>query len=189
MRVGKNIRRISFFLICLLPFCVGYNQNTKDESTTQRGKSSEKTKITSHSSTEDTPASKTSSLSSTEQNNSSEEMKMIMKVVPNAYSSSVDKVNLTITNNTSFKIYTGLGYSIEHYNGSFWDKIPLDPAYFLICITVSPQESKDFIIHLYPEKYDYQPGRYRVCKTVSTTKRIDDPERRTYGLTAEFNIE
>jgi hypothetical protein len=58
-----------------------------------------------------------------------------------------------------------------------------------VMIILLPQESKDFIIHLYPEQYDYQSGRYRVCKTVSTTQRIDDPERRTYDLTAEFNID
>jgi uncharacterized membrane protein YfhO len=92
----------------------------------QGDKSSEKTKITSYSSTEDTPTPKTSSLSFTEQNNSSEEMKMIMKAVPNAYFSSVDNVKVTITNNTSIKVYTGLDYSIEHYNGSAWDKISLE---------------------------------------------------------------
>lgn len=155
----------------------------------QRGNSSEKTKVTSHSSAEYTPAPKTSSLSSTEQNNSLEEMKMIIKAEPNAYSSSVDKVNVTISNNTSIKVYTGLDYFIEDYNGSVWDKIPLNFTYFLVRITVFPQESKDFNIHLYPEQHDYKPGRYRVCKTVSTTERIDDPERRTYDLTAEFNIE
>ena len=147
------MRRSSIFLICLLLFCVGCSQNTKDKSTMR------------------------------------EEMKMIMKAVPNVYSSSVDKVNVTITNNTSIKVYTGLDYTIEHYNGSAWDKISLDFFINDVMIILLPQESKDFIIHLYPKQYDYQPGRYRVSKTVSTTERIDNPKRRTYDLTAEFNIE
>jgi hypothetical protein len=51
-------------------------------------------------------------------------------------------------------------------------------------VTVLPQESKGFSIYLYPEQYNYRQGKYRVCKTVSTTKHKDDPNCILYNLTA-----
>ena len=75
-----------------------------------------------------------------------------------------------------------MDYSIEYYNGSFWSKIPLKFCINDVKIFLHPQESKVFNIYLYPDQYYYQSGKYRICKTVSSTNE-------TYELTTEFNIQ
>ena len=176
----KTIKKILFFLIYLLIFCVGCSQNTEIKDTIQHNKGSI---ITSPSSTEDTPTPKISILPSNKKNNSSEEneMKITMMAIQNTYSSSTDKVNVIITNNTSFEFYMGMGYSIEYFNGSVWNKIPLEISINDVMITLSPQQSKEFSIYLYPEQYDYKSGKYRICKTVSSNDR-------TYELTSDLTL-
>jgi uncharacterized membrane protein len=75
-----------------------------------------------------------------------------------------------------------MNYSIEYYNGSTWVKIPLEFCIDDVMIFLHPQESKEFNIYLYPDQYYYQPGKYRICKTVSSNDGI-------YKLTSPFNIQ
>ena len=77
---------------------------------------------------------------------------------------------------------TDMNYSIEYYNGSTWVKIPLEFCIDDVMIFLHPQESKEFNIYLYPDQYYYQPGKYRICKTVSSNDGI-------YKLTSPFNIQ
>jgi len=113
---------------------------------------------------------------------------VMMTSVQNTYPSTADKVYLTIKNNTSTAMYAGSNYHIEYFNGS-WNKVPLNFCATDICFSLPPQGSRDFTIYLFPEQYDYQPGKYRICKTVATDFNINEPERRTYDLTADFIIE
>lgn len=115
--------------------------------------------------------------------------KIAMTMEKTSYPLLTEKVDVTIQNNTSINIYTNLDYSIEYYNGTEWNKLPLDIVYFLIRVTILPQESKGFSIYLHPEQHKYQQGKYRVCKTVSTTKHKENPNCMLYNLTAEFNFE
>jgi uncharacterized membrane protein len=109
-------------------------------------------------------------------------MEIIMKTLQNTYSSSTVKINITITNNTFIEYSTDMNYSIEYYNGSTWVKIPLEFCIDDVMIFLHPQESKEFNIYLYPDQYYYQPGKYRICKTVSSNDGI-------YKLTSPFNIQ
>ena len=109
-------------------------------------------------------------------------MEIIMKTLQNTYPSSTVKINITITNNTFIEYSTDMNYSIEYYNGSTWVKIPLEFCIDDVMIFLHPQESKEFNIYLYPDQYYYQPGKYRICKTVSSNDGI-------YKLTSPFNIQ
>lgn len=157
------IRIIPFSLLCLLLICMGCDQKHGDINSMNEDKTIE------------------------QQNFRPEEINMTM--VQTTYPTPTIMFDVTIKNNTSIKVYTGLDYSIEYYDGTTWNKLPLDFTYFLSLITILPQESKDFSIYLYPEQYNYQQGKYRVRKTVQTTTRKDDPKSKLYDLTAEFNIE
>jgi hypothetical protein len=175
------IKNRLLFLICLLPFCVGCNQNTDSKETLQQNNISI---ILSPSSTEETLIPKISNISPGKQNNSSEETKteITIMAVQNTYSLSTDKVNVKITNNTLNKCTTGMDYSIEYYDGSIWSKVPIEFGIDDVIIDLPPQKAKEFSIYLYPEQYHYQPGTYRICKTVSSTDE-------TYELTYKFNIQ
>jgi len=44
-------------------------------------------------------------------------------------------IDVIIKNNTSDTVYTGFDYSIEYYDGTFWNELPLDIICFLPLIT------------------------------------------------------
>lgn len=113
----------------------------------------------------------------------------VMYIAQPVHSISTERVVVTIKNSLSTNIYSGLDYSIEYYDGATLTKAPIEITYFLSLATILPQESKDFCIYLYPEQYNYLPGKYLVRKSISTTKHADVPNCTIYDLTAEFNIE
>lgn len=142
--------------------------------------------MTSPYSTEDAPIPKKSTLSLDKQNNPSDgsEMKISMMLTQETFSSSTEKINVIIKNNTLDQYYTGMEYSIEYFNGTTWDKVPLDIVVNYVQVKLHPKKSEDLSVYLSPEQYHYKPGRYRICKTVYLTKDTKD----AYELTSEFNI-
>jgi len=124
---------------------------------------------------------------STVQNNlpKETEMKIAMTSEKSAYPASTEKLIITITNNTSTEYYTGEDCSIEFFNGSAWKKIPLEFAYNDIGIILFPHKAREFSVYLYPEKYNYAPGKYRVHKTIRPALTADEK----YDITCEFYID
>lgn len=142
--------------------------------------------MTSPYSTEDAPIPKISTLSLDKQNNPSDgsEMKISMMLTQEACSSSTEKMNVIIKNNTLVQYYTSMKYSIEYFNGSTWDNVPLDIVVNYVLILLHPKKSEELSVYLYPEQYHYKPGKYRICKNVYLT----EDEKDAYELTSEFNI-
>ena len=110
------------------------------------------------------------------------EMKITMTSEKSTYPASTEKVGITITNNTSVEYYTGGDYSIEFFNGSAWKKIPVDFFYHDVKITLFPHDAREFSVYLYPEKYNYALGKYRVLKTIWSADE-------KYDITCEFHID
>lgn len=108
-------------------------------------------------------------------------MKITMKAEPTTYPLSTDKIYITITNNTPIYCFTGMDYSVEHYNGSTWCNLPLSICAAMTKVDLLSGESKGFDIYLLKNQYDYQPGKYRVRKTISTGEQ-------EYELIAEFEL-
>ena len=106
-----------------------------------------------------------------------------------SYPTNTDKVIVTIKNNSSHEFYAGSDYHLEYYNGTTWSKVPINFVTTDVAFSLFPKKTKDFDIYLHPEQYKYQPGKYKVYKTISTTLKINDPERKTYELTAQFSME
>lgn len=142
--------------------------------------------MTSSYSTEDAPIPKISRLSLDKQNNPSDgsEMKISMMLTQETCSSSTEKMNVIIKNNTLVQYYTGMKYSIEYFNSSTWVKVPLDIVVNYSIVLLKSKESEEFSVYLYPEQYHYKAGKYRICKTVYLTTDAKD----AYELTSEFNI-
>ncbi|MFT5876083.1 MAG: hypothetical protein ACI8WT_005087 [Clostridium sp.] len=111
-------------------------------------------------------------------------MKISMMLTQETFSSSTEKINVIIKNNTLDQYYTGMKYSIEYFNGTTWDKVPLDITVNYVIVLLHPKESKELSVYLYPEQYHYKAGKYRICKNVYLTEDMKD----AYELTSEFNI-
>ena len=166
-----NKKLIGFFICFLLLIAVvcGLNYRVQDDK-----KSASKL-----------PLLETSELTLAKQNDPSNgsERKISMRSRQEAYTTSIKEIYVTIENNTLVDYNTDLGYTVEYFNGSSWDKVPLSFPINLPLVFLRPGESEEFNVYLYPEQYNYKPGRYRIFKTVeSSSKDIQE-------LTCEFNIE
>lgn len=128
--------------------------------------------------------SKTAQLKVSKQNNVSNdsEKKITMISRQETYPTSIKEINVIIENNTSVEYNTSLGYTIEYFNGSAWSRVPLDFNINYLIVFLPPGESKEFSIYLYPEQYNYKPGRYRISKTVYSSSKD------AQILTCEFNV-
>lgn len=62
-------------------------------------------------------------------------MNITMKTELDSYPQTTETLKVTITNNSDFEYKTGKGYYIEYYNGSSWNKIPLE--FFVHDIAIS----------------------------------------------------
>ncbi len=109
------------------------------------------------------------------------EMKVTMTSERSTYPALTERVDIIITNNTSIEYYIG-DHSIEFFNGSAWQKIPLEILFHDLLITLLPHEAREFSIYLHPEQYNYAPGKYRVLKTIWSADE-------KYDITCEFYLD
>ncbi len=173
------MRKLLLVFISLI-ICIGCNQNSNYTSNRQQNKlkaSNQPTLV------ETKPISKESSVSYNKNYNKSEEheMNINMKTELDSYPKTADTITVIITNKNDFKYNTGKDYIIEYYDGSTWDKIPLQFLAHDIMITLLPQEPKEFKINLFSEQYQYKSGKYRICKTIYTSDE-------KHNICAQFNI-
>ncbi|MCD7977904.1 MAG: hypothetical protein LUG51_12405 [Tannerellaceae bacterium] len=74
---------------------------------------------------------------------------------------------------------------IEYYNGTGWDRILIEGFLQLqVLKTVPPNSSHVFNVSLHPVLYEYEPGRYRIWKTVKGSS-----SGASYNIAAEFELE
>ena len=97
----------------------------------------------------------------------------------------VDKVKLTVKNNTSESLSMGQQFSIEFYNGKNWEKLPATDHILFedIAYEISPGDTEELTINLKLKPFKYKSGRYRICKHVTLI-----PSNRELDLTAELRM-
>lgn len=99
-------------------------------------------------------------------NNTENRVELLIKVEPEEISQyDIPKFITIIVMNTSkeTEYRGGQGYSIEHYEGSDWNKIVI-PAVSDEMIVIEPLGTVSFdYIQLQPDQYKYVSGEYRVC--------------------------
>ena len=120
------------------------------------------------------------------ESNASLQNKVIMIVKPsNMKLSLVDKVKLSVKNNTSESLSLGQQFSIEFYNGKNWEKLPATDHILFedIAYGISSGDTKELTINLKPKPFNYKSGRYRICKHVTLI-----PSKRELNLTAELRM-
>ena len=89
------------------------------------------------------------------------------------YPIGAETVTVTVFNRTDETFVCRFDYGVEHLVGDVWEEVPLMIEFPFAEDEIAAGESMDFKIQLLPDKIDYEPGLYRVCKS---------------GLTAEFSL-
>jgi|SRR5690554_3292431 len=115
---------------------------------------------------------------------------VILSIAPKVFKLSElpDTLYVTMTNNTSDTITTGLHYRIEAFINNEWKSVsPEDIAYQDIGFRLQPAEYRVFDKLLLKDQIAYQVGKYRIVKYY--LKSDYQRNKKTYNLYAEFNIE
>lgn len=107
--------------------------------------------------------------------------KFTMITLRDEYHFPLSKIEVRIINNTNIDIITGVGYYIEYFTNNEWTRVPLHYAFVEIAIIVLPDSSKDYIIDLQSNRYDYKKGLYRVVKKIKANNK-------DIFLTAQFEV-
>lgn len=92
-----------------------------------------------------------------------------MRVSPNVYPTSIERIEIAITNHSDQEGMGGESYFIEHFDGKAWKGVPQPYAFVDLGYLISPNQTRDdFSATLMPELKENPPGLYRVRKTVIT---------------------
>ena len=84
----------------------------------------------------------------------------------------LDSITVEIVNNTDRTCVTGEAYTIEQRINGEWTVLPIKPrkdgavyAFNDIGYELAPHSTRQFTIHVEPDKYDFERGReYRIVK-------------------------
>ena len=84
----------------------------------------------------------------------------------------LDSITVEIVNNTESTCITGEAYTIEQRVNDVWTILPIKPrkdgavyAFNDIGYELAPHSSRQFTIHVEPDKYDFERGQeYRIVK-------------------------
>ena len=84
----------------------------------------------------------------------------------------LDTIAVEMVNNTNSACVTGEAYTIEQRTNNEWMALPIKPrkdgatcAFNDIGYELAPHSSRQFTIHVEPDKYDFERGReYRIVK-------------------------
>lgn len=106
----------------------------------------------------------------------------VMVASPNVYKLPVEKINVKITNNTEAEGLTGEYFYMEYYNGNDWEKVPLNSFFNSIGYPIEASQTRNLIVNIQPDTYQYKSGKYRIFKTISVNKK-------DYSLIAEFRLD
>ena len=113
-----------------------------------------------------------------------------LTIAPESYPVSACKIKAKLVSRTDERVETGTRYTIEYFDKGAWVPVPL-PENFgfhdLLYVLESPGEQTDSTVldlelYLYDKPGGYEPGKYRIRKTVRTATG-------TRELTAEFRLE
>ena len=84
----------------------------------------------------------------------------------------LDSITVEIVNNTESTCITGEAYTIEQRVNDVWTILPIKPrkdgavyAFNDIGYELAPHSTRQFTIHVEPDKYDFERGKeYRIAK-------------------------
>lgn len=114
--------------------------------------------------------------------------KVEMELPTNTFTTVPGKIKLIMHNKSQNAIMTGEYYSIERYNGDYWEIIPFSLAFIDLGYNIPIGISRNFEINLHSNLYDYQPGKYRVIKEFHIDNAITPVNSRFYA-SVEFYVQ
>ena len=91
----------------------------------------------------------------------------------------LDSITVEIVNNTESTCITGEAYTIEQRVNGEWTVLHIKPrkngavyAFNDIGYELAPHSTRQFTIHVEPDKYDFESGReYRIVKELSKSRQ------------------
>lgn len=96
-----------------------------------------------------------------------------MKVVPCVWNLSSDFIDISISNNTDFRISCGSFYDFQKFCYDRWVDIDFgNMAWEAGIYYVNRNKTRMFRCYLNKDKYKYSPGKYRVIKYITIEKDI-----------------
>jgi len=96
-----------------------------------------------------------------------------MKVVPGVWNLSSDFIDISISNNTDFRVSCGSFYDFQKFCHDRWVDIDFgNMAWEAGIYYVSRNKTRMFRCYLNKDKYKYSPGKYRVIKYITIEKDI-----------------
>lgn len=112
------------------------------------------------------------------------ETSVIMEVIPNRFDTIPEKITYRIENYTDDNIEFGAGFEMDFYQDGQWVKMPFTDQLAVIQVLYGLLSggSDEFNAYLYPNQFHFEPGNYRLRKTVSTDEGKTE-------ISAEFSIE
>lgn len=112
-----------------------------------------------------------------------------LSVKPNVFKLSElpDTVTVTITNNTTDTITTGLQYYIEKLENKEWKEIsPKNMVFNDLGWQLRPNDTENFEKKLYKDQISYELGKYRIVKYYLNS---DYQKKKKFNVYAEFEVE
>ncbi|RWW91959.1 hypothetical protein EPI11_17175 [Flavobacterium cerinum] len=113
-----------------------------------------------------------------------------LSVKPNVFKLSElpDTVTITMTNNTTDTITTGLHYYIEKLENKEWKEIsPKDMLFHDLGWQLRPTDTKNFEKKLYKDQISYKVGKYRIVKYYLNSDY--QKTKKDFHMYAEFEVE
>lgn len=96
-----------------------------------------------------------------------------MKVVPGVWNLSSDFIDISISNNTDFRVSCGSIVDFQKFCHDRWVDIDFgNMAWEAGIYYVSRNKTRMFRCYLNKDKYKYSPGKYRVIKYITIEKDI-----------------
>ena len=104
----------------------------------------------------------------------------------------LDSITVEIVNNTESTCITGEAYTIEQRVNDVWTILPIKPrkdgavyAFNDIGYELAPHSTRQFTIHVEPDKYNFESGReYRIVKELSKSRQ-SNPQSVYFYFTIE----
>lgn len=92
---------------------------------------------------------------------------IVMKVGSAVYPAGSEHIELTVANHTGEEIFTGEYFTLYRRIDGVWEALPLELFFIDIAYILQPGESRDFVIALPRDQYEFAPGAYRISKPVN----------------------
>lgn len=108
-----------------------------------------------------------------------------MQLEQKIYDTTLSKIDLSITNNSSLVVSFGRSYKIEKFTDNKWGKYPIATYWDLDSIALNPGANIVQNVTLIYNKNDkFTPGLYRIIKDFSSNTDL----RSSFPISVEFEV-